>query len=218
MAEATSSAKRKRKRTVYTPGQFPHCVDCQGPTLDWWAARSGYENAGGAVRRCESCYLAYCRELYHRRRRAAGFQPRPKADPNKKHKRQPRRRTCRICSVEYVVGDGWSNGFHCSDSCVTRAKSDRNRRKNVKRRTARREAPSSYTLHQVAERDGWRCHICRKRVDQRLSGTHKLGPTIDHLIPLSDGGSDDMQNVALAHRSCNCARGVGGVVQLMLIG
>lgn len=49
-----------------------------------------------------------------------------------------------------------------------------------------------------------------------LSGMAKWGPTVDHLIPLSADGSDQIENVALAHRHCNISRGVGGVVQLIL--
>jgi 5-methylcytosine-specific restriction endonuclease McrA len=49
-----------------------------------------------------------------------------------------------------------------------------------------------------------------------LSGDHRMGPTIDHLIPVSKGGADVPENVALAHRSCNCARGNRGAVQLRL--
>jgi 5-methylcytosine-specific restriction endonuclease McrA len=49
-----------------------------------------------------------------------------------------------------------------------------------------------------------------------LPGTHNMGATIDHLVPVSAGGKDSLSNVRLAHRSCNCARGVGGSVQLML--
>lgn len=67
-------------------------------------------------------------------------------------------------------------------------------------------------------RDGFRCHLCRGRVDMRLSGMHPKGPTIDHLIPVTAGGGDDPTNVALAHRECNVRRQTGGEVQLRLLG
>lgn len=45
-----------------------------------------------------------------------------------------------------------------------------------------------------------------------------MGPTIDHLVPIADGGLDELANVRLAHRQCNCARGRGGDIQLLLFG
>lgn len=70
----------------------------------------------------------------------------------------------------------------------------------------------------VLERDGWRCHLCRKRIDRSLDGNAPWGPTIDHLVPLADGGPHSYANVAAAHRLCNVRRVRGGVVQLALLG
>lgn len=93
---------------------------------------------------------------------------------------------------------------------------DNNRRKNNKRRTTR--VGVRYTLTEIGDRDGWKCHLCRKAVDKTLPGTAQMGPTIDHLIPISAGGEDSEPNVALAHRKCNCARGAKGAAQLRLTG
>jgi 5-methylcytosine-specific restriction endonuclease McrA len=71
----------------------------------------------------------------------------------------------------------------------------------------------------VYERDGWRCHVCRGPVDRTLSGRHRLGPTLDHLVPLALGGEHSYANTALAHRACNSSKGVrGGNTQLALVG
>lgn len=48
----------------------------------------------------------------------------------------------------------------------------------------------------VFERDGGKCHICRKAVDPR--DWH-----LDHLWPLSRGGSHTYSNVAVSHPTCN---------------
>jgi 5-methylcytosine-specific restriction endonuclease McrA len=69
-----------------------------------------------------------------------------------------------------------------------------------------------FTTLEIANRDGWKCHICRKQV----TFTTK---SIDHLIPLSKGGSHTRANVALAHLVCNRRRGGGYLpAQLLLIG
>lgn len=54
----------------------------------------------------------------------------------------------------------------------------------------------------VAQRDGWCCGICGKRVTRATW-------SLDHIVPLSRGGSHTYANIVLAHRSCNSRRGVG---------
>jgi 5-methylcytosine-specific restriction endonuclease McrA len=75
------------------------------------------------------------------------------------------------------------------------------------------------TVADVGERDGWRCHICGKKVDRNLRFPHPMSATRDHLIPISRGGLHEMRNVKLAHWKCNAARGVDRLpAQLRLIG
>lgn len=42
---------------------------------------------------------------------------------------------------------------------------------------------------------------------QQRSGNLPTGPTIEHRRPLSKGGTNDLDNLALAHRMCNTSRG-----------
>jgi 5-methylcytosine-specific restriction endonuclease McrA len=52
------------------------------------------------------------------------------------------------------------------------------------------------------------CWLCGKAIDMGLPYNHKWGWTIDHVLPLSMGGSAlDMDNLREAHRSCNSSRG-----------
>lgn len=122
---------------------------------------------------------------------------------------------CMICGSTFTR-NGQRTAKCCSPECTLEAKRERYRRKNRARRLKRK--PGTYTLHQIAERDGKRCHLCGRKVDMRLSGMRPDGPSIDHLIPLSAGGGDTPENVALAHRQCNVDRNVGGEVQLRLVG
>lgn len=72
-------------------------------------------------------------------------------------------------------------------------------------------------LEDIALRDGWRCHLCARPVDAALYFQHRDAATLDHLVPVSVGGTDEAANLALAHRGCNSRRGTGGLVQLALI-
>lgn len=52
------------------------------------------------------------------------------------------------------------------------------------------------------------CVRCRLPIDVRLRGTrHRMRPSVEHLRPRSLGGQDTEDNLALAHLSCNSARG-----------
>lgn len=107
-------------------------------------------------------------------------------------------------------------------ACSSEREKERGRRSNRRRRLARRAAGEAgkYTTAEVAERDGFRCHLCHRKVDMQLSGMAPRGPTIDHLLPLALGGLDELPNVALAHRSCNIRKGAtnGPPQQLRLVG
>jgi 5-methylcytosine-specific restriction endonuclease McrA len=81
----------------------------------------------------------------------------------------------------------------------------------------RREG-DGYTLREIAERDGWRCHICLSQVPDRPYKARPNDATIDHLIPVSAGGMDVRSNVALAHNVCNSKRSNTGPAQLRLVG
>lgn len=47
---------------------------------------------------------------------------------------------------------------------------------------------------------------------------HPKAPTIDHVVPVSEGGDDTRTNVQLACFRCNSAKGARGSQQLALIG
>lgn len=57
-----------------------------------------------------------------------------------------------------------------------------------------------FSHEEIAERDGWTCHICEEPVTRERW-------SIDHLVPLSFGGEHTRANVKLAHHSCNASRG-----------
>jgi hypothetical protein len=70
----------------------------------------------------------------------------------------------------------------------------------------------------VFERDGWLCHLCSEAIDPTLSGRDRMGPTLDHVIPLAEGGEHSYANVAAAHRSCNSRKGASLAPSLALAG
>lgn len=59
------------------------------------------------------------------------------------------------------------------------------------------------------ERDAWLCQLCGDGVDPTLPPSHEWAATLDHIAPRSLGGSDDDENLRLAHRWCNSVLGDG---------
>ncbi|MGW0626438.1 HNH endonuclease [Streptomyces sp. NPDC002758] len=98
---------------------------------------------------------------------------------------------------------------------------DKRRDRYHRRRAQKRNTSSGepVILSEIAERDGWRCHLCGDPVDPELSWPDPLSPSLDHVVPLSLGGPHTPENVRLAHLSCNSAKGNrGGEEQLLLVG
>lgn len=59
------------------------------------------------------------------------------------------------------------------------------------------------SLGYLLKRDGYRCHLCRKKIDPELRWPHRKCATIDHIRPLSMDGTHEPWNCAPAHLSCN---------------
>jgi DNA-directed RNA polymerase subunit RPC12/RpoP len=153
--------------------------------------------------------------------------------------RSPRSRTASLCDAHYCKR--WRNGSlnarHCAgcgtqfplDASTLRLRCPRcaliRRRDRAKNQTHARRALMLLTqVEQISSqyvftRDRWLCHICRKRVDNTLSYPHPRSASLDHVVPLIQGGSHTRANVRLAHLHCNTSRGArGGNEQLLLFG
>jgi 5-methylcytosine-specific restriction endonuclease McrA len=50
------------------------------------------------------------------------------------------------------------------------------------------------------------CHICGRPIDYSLPHLDPGEFVIDHVVPLKRGGTDTIDNVKAAHRSCNSAK------------
>lgn len=106
----------------------------------------------------------------------------------------------------------------CADCLAASERSTRRHARHVRRLRRKGAAVGErIDLKQLRQRDGDRCHLCKRKVNARVHYNHNDYPSVDHLIPLSVGGSHAWQNVALAHRGCNSKRKTSGPAQLRLI-
>lgn len=59
----------------------------------------------------------------------------------------------------------------------------------------------------IYERDIWLCGLCSTPVDPDVRHPDPMSPSLDHVKPLSLGGTHTYENVQLAHLLCNVSKG-----------
>lgn len=184
-----------RTKPLISKVYFPECLQC------------GAVFASRRSLHVPTCSEA-CRRAEAAKRTMAKYVPHPRvprvacdcgASLERWTKTEPHRRLCDDCK---------------------RAGEVRSRAQAKRRRRARKRGAVSepYTLAEIALRDGNRCGICRRKVRMKRAVPDPKAPTIDHIVPLGDGGDDTRVNVQLACFLCNSIKGAGGVQQLALIG
>lgn len=118
-----------------------------------------------------------------------------------KERKQKLKCICEECGIEFT---GNRVGLkYCSDECRNK---HNNRYNEISRRHIIRSNGKidwSISLARIAYRDKHICHICGEYVDMALETNDNMYGSIDHVIPVSKGGTHTWDNVMLAHRICN---------------
>lgn len=91
--------------------------------------------------------------------------------------------------------------LYCSQRCKWRV-AERVRRARV--RNANRAAVRRW---EIFERDALQCYLCGDHMDAELRVPHPKAPTLDHIVPLSRGGTHEPSNIATACFQCNVYKG-----------
>ena len=83
--------------------------------------------------------------------------------------------------------------------------------KTVRRRKPRLNGRENRRrLIRIGTRDNWICQLCHMPVtpvtSQTMTNNDIHRASVDHIIPVRMGGSDDYNNLRLAHQSCNAYR------------
>lgn len=63
-----------------------------------------------------------------------------------------------------------------------------------------------YEKLDVYKRDNGVCYICSEHIDILMDWPHPKSFSIDHIIPLSRGGDNTLNNVASTHLRCNISK------------
>jgi hypothetical protein len=113
-------------------------------------------------------------------------------------------RTCKDCGVHFTQKK------NCSGKCKACRKHDRNRASSIRLRVRRGKAVtavSKISVHDCWSRDNGKCQICMKKIDLAVRWPNRNSMSVDHIVPLSKGGTDEAANVRAAHLGCNSRRG-----------
>lgn len=112
---------------------------------------------------------------------------------------------CSCCSKSMVVRFTKGGRKRVCDECIKATQTKLKRIAKARRRArmlgARHEAIDPIKVFQDAD---WICYLCDRKTVKALRGTYEpLAPELEHIIPLSKGGTHTYDNVACACRECN---------------
>ena len=119
---------------------------------------------------------------------------------------EPKILICGWCQGEVIVPPNFTSNRKYHPKCKIEAKRASYRIKTVKRQS-KTVKPTRLAADKVVETYGSDCHICRQPIDLTLARTSREGLTVDHVIPLSKGGLDTIDNMRPAHWICNVRKG-----------
>lgn len=220
-AERRIQAERQRQRTRFPERTCPVCGKVYRPTnrpgrqktcsraCTAELRREVWPSSRIYVRECTWCTVLFVA----RRSKQRTCCPEHGKKLSWAESNQARHVTGHLCSCGAAI----PATRHRCDACLKQTRRNQKRREKARKRESVISEP--YTLAEIAERDRYRCGLCRKRVTMTKSVPHPKAPTIDHIIPWSVSKDDSRANVQLAHFSCNwMKRDGGGGEQLLLIG
>lgn len=163
------------------------CSNCAKIEREAYKEKKNRESEEEKIKREELCIKKQIEREESRRR--------------KKEELQRVKRVCPSCFREFAPER--KRQAYCSNTCKKR---EQNRSKEIRRRHKLKENGKidySITLSAVIEKHKKICAICGEKVDMSVHSNHDDYPSIDHIIPVSKGGTHTWDNVQLAHRRCN---------------
>lgn len=133
---------------------------------------------------------------------------------------EPAHRNRKFCSVSCAsfgrqgtacrCGQPITSGRICED-CRRSALQSKWHNNTARRRLTSGMTDGAIDRRVVYRRDHGTCRICWGRIDIKARWPNRASLSIDHITPLSRGGSHSYANVRAAHLACNVRRNDGRV-------
>ena len=129
--------------------------------------------------------------------------------------KEPTIRECKYCGKTFETTS--CNQVYCCDKCYSKHRNQKiDNRKRLKQYKLidNNSYDSSISLNALIVRDKNICHICGDKCNSKdyildKDNSFIVGssyPSIDHVVPISKGGTHTWDNVKLAHHYCNAIK------------
>lgn len=170
-------------RVIWSPNPAPRCVACRKAGMVHGKV-STYRYRGCRCDDCRAALSRYAAEHQRRRRYERGL---------------AKVVQCVVCGNDFTHPR--RGQITCSPQC----------RKTYSGKTGSHRSRAMYygvdyeRIDRVViyERDAWTCGVCGDPVDPALDYPHALSASLDHIVPVSRGGSHTADNLQCAHLTCN---------------
>lgn len=133
--------------------------------------------------------------------------------PNRSHNKTSK--YCEPCTAKRCVvrANDWKRAN------PERSRDNRKQAFHIRRARLLGRPIERFKVREIFIRDKWRCGICHIGINRKLQYPDPMSSSIDHILPISEGGGHTRANVRATHLTCNVRRGArGGNEQLMLVG
>lgn len=171
----------------------------------------------GLQHRCRDCRSKICADSYARNREEKNALGRLRYEENPEKYREQRRRFYaanpeRARAQKRQIRERYlllHPGAEQASKKKWRINNVEKTRELTLRRLAKKREAFRAAVDRLAifERDGWTCQLCYTPVDPKLNKRHPMMASLDHIVPLSCGGTHEPSNVQLAHLICNIKKG-----------
>lgn len=113
---------------------------------------------------------------------------------------------------------------YCSRTCSNKARDNKHTRIRIEKAKTNGSIDKDITLDKLIKRDHNTCYLCNKQCDSEdyyinSNGVFIAGnnyPSIDHIKPLTKGGTHTWGNIKLSHRRCNSIKNDRTVVRVRI--
>lgn len=144
-----------------------------------------------------NCDYCKTKKLSKIKRRYCSEQCADKHYEIKRRNRKRKLKKCKMCKSWHT-----KKGMYCSVYCGKKAhKHNSSQRMILARKNGQFDA--DIDIYKLIERDGGRCYLCGDDVLFSYHYNDPKYPTVEHVIPITKGGTHSWDNVKVACRECN---------------
>jgi hypothetical protein len=158
----------------------------------------------------DECYEKYKKDKYLKYKNSDKYLSDLEKQRNNYKPKNIYTKICKYCGLEYKTSNNRSK--YCSKKCATKSYNISESRREERRRYRARKVGAyikPVNTMEIYKRDKGVCQICGKKVNKKLIYPHPMSMSLDHIIPLSEGGTHEPKNVQLTHFQCNSIKSNG---------